>query len=210
MTSRWTQEQEDAYRLPEGFKRIGYDADTRRYLFRDKHGVLYHSEPEMEYGTLTPMAPTNSAIESARPSAFSPSSSGSDRSPSISPPLGPIPRTFQDILPPELITSSTLSDVNSRRLQASSKPPRDRFVEAVRRSALPKMQGVVTNLRRSVTSIRRPRAATYTSLTEEENRRLVRRESTSTTGLERSASIGTSLTDISRPYRAPENKHRPR
>jgi len=85
------------------------------------------------------------------------------------------PRTFADILPPELITTSSLSNgatpPSSSRFSASkiSKPQTDssssskqsqtasaqRLVDTVRRSALPKMHGVVSDLRRSVTSMRR-------------------------------------------------------
>ncbi|ESK90468.1 carbohydrate-binding module family 50 protein [Moniliophthora roreri MCA 2997] len=51
--SNWSQFDEDAYRLPEGFKRIGYDSDTGRYLFEDREGHKYRSEPYSEFGTLT-------------------------------------------------------------------------------------------------------------------------------------------------------------
>ena len=85
----------------------------------------------------------------------------------------PPPRTFADILPPELITTSSLSNgaspPSSSRFSKISKPSTEstssskqsqtasaqRLVDAVRRSALPKMQGVVSDLRRSVTSMRR-------------------------------------------------------
>jgi hypothetical protein len=85
----------------------------------------------------------------------------------------PPPRTFADILPPELITTSSLSNgaapSSSSRFSKISKPSTgstssskqsettsaQRLVDTVRRSALPKMQGVVSDLRRSVTSMRR-------------------------------------------------------
>ena len=54
-------------RLPEGFKRIGYDSDTAKFTFRDRNGCLYQGEPGADYGILTPM----SAAESSRPNAFS-------------------------------------------------------------------------------------------------------------------------------------------
>ncbi|KIM41507.1 hypothetical protein M413DRAFT_445494 [Hebeloma cylindrosporum] len=84
----------------------------------------------------------------------------------------PPPRTFADILPPELITTSSLSNGAAPPSSSRFSSPRisrpstgsesssqtasaQRLVDAVRRSALPKMQGVVTDLRRSVTSMRR-------------------------------------------------------
>lgn len=85
----------------------------------------------------------------------------------------PPPQTFADILPPELITTSSLSNgaapPSSSRFSKISKPSTgstssskqsettsaQRLVDTVRRSALPKMQGVVSDLRRSVTSMRR-------------------------------------------------------
>ncbi|KAI6003486.1 hypothetical protein F5J12DRAFT_722481 [Pisolithus orientalis] len=46
---------QDSYRLPEGVKRIAYDADSQRYLFRDRLGQLYQNEPGDEYGVLQPV-----------------------------------------------------------------------------------------------------------------------------------------------------------
>ncbi|KAF9485658.1 hypothetical protein BDN70DRAFT_795490, partial [Pholiota conissans] len=200
----------DAYRLPEGFKRTGFDADTRRYHFRDSRGVLYQSEPEMEYGPLTPVESTRSAMDVVRPGAFLTSLSANQRTPSLSPPQS-TPMTFHDILPPELITSSTLSDANEHRSRTSSKPPREKFVEAVKKSGLPKMQGVVNNLKRSVTSMRRPRAAMYAHESEEIHHGLMHRNRDSTSAnatgpLDRSTSMDTTLTVDPRNVRDPEHK----
>ncbi|EEB92090.1 hypothetical protein MPER_09452 [Moniliophthora perniciosa FA553] len=41
------------HRLPEGFTRTGYDADTGRYSYEDHEGRQYRSEPYTEYGKLT-------------------------------------------------------------------------------------------------------------------------------------------------------------
>ncbi|KII96126.1 hypothetical protein PLICRDRAFT_82121, partial [Plicaturopsis crispa FD-325 SS-3] len=62
---RWTQydevsnricklrdDQQDSARLPEGFRRIGYDADTQRYTYRDEEGRIYMGAPGAEYGEL--------------------------------------------------------------------------------------------------------------------------------------------------------------
>jgi hypothetical protein len=90
----------------------------------------------------------------------------------------PPPRTFAEILPPELITTPSLSNsaaprgssrfssslysktstpmTSTRQNETHTQPPsKQRLVDAMRRSALPKMQGVVSDLRRSVTSLRR-------------------------------------------------------
>jgi hypothetical protein len=45
---------QDEYRLPEGVKRTGYDADTQRYTFCDTEGNLYESAPGARYGELRP------------------------------------------------------------------------------------------------------------------------------------------------------------
>ncbi|RYO65145.1 hypothetical protein AA0113_g5224 [Alternaria arborescens] len=49
---RWTDVDSDAERLPDGFERIGYDADTQTYTFRDASGRVYESEPGNRYGEL--------------------------------------------------------------------------------------------------------------------------------------------------------------
>lgn len=51
-------------------KRIGYDADTQVYTFRDHDGKLYKGEPGANYGVLTPVECI--AIESIREGAFDP------------------------------------------------------------------------------------------------------------------------------------------
>lgn len=50
---RWTQYDEDSYRLPEGMKRIGYDADSGRYYFRDRDGSTWVGEEGVEVGEMT-------------------------------------------------------------------------------------------------------------------------------------------------------------
>ncbi|CAK5268855.1 unnamed protein product [Mycena citricolor] len=46
---RWSQYDEDSYRLPCGMVRTGYDADTGRYIFQDRSGTFY-GLPGSEYG----------------------------------------------------------------------------------------------------------------------------------------------------------------
>lgn len=63
MSSRWTREDEDSYRLPEGMVRIAYDADTRQYTFLDTtDGTRYVSAPGNKYGTLVPEATASASI----------------------------------------------------------------------------------------------------------------------------------------------------
>ena len=65
------------------------------------------------------------------------------------------PKTFSDILADEHITSP---DGLKRPFTGTTKP-KQRFVESVRRMALPKMQGVVHNvMKRSVTMARRDKS----------------------------------------------------
>ncbi|KAK0469305.1 uncharacterized protein EV420DRAFT_1472560 [Desarmillaria tabescens] len=169
---RWSQYNEDSYRLPEGFRRIGYDADTMRYTFSDKRGKLYQSPPGEEYGTLTPVISTSTS----RPEAFY-----SDRTkPKVSVSTSPAAKTFHDFLPSSAITSpSSSSDRNS----LSPPSPGMQFVNAARRTALPKMQGVVQSLRRSTTSANKS-GHSY----DDERRGLLRIPSTSTTASSVSAS----------------------
>lgn len=46
---------QDSSRLPEGFQRIGYDADTQVYTFKSPEGELYESAPGNRYGELWPV-----------------------------------------------------------------------------------------------------------------------------------------------------------
>ncbi|KAJ7915566.1 hypothetical protein B0H13DRAFT_2000241 [Mycena leptocephala] len=50
---RWTQYDEDSYRLPEGMVRTGYDADTGCYTFSDRTGT-YTGLPGSQYGPMYP------------------------------------------------------------------------------------------------------------------------------------------------------------
>lgn len=49
---RWSSYDTDAYRLPSGITRIGYDADSQKYLFRDSSGQEYTSSSGSAYGKL--------------------------------------------------------------------------------------------------------------------------------------------------------------
>ncbi|KAI6087351.1 carbohydrate-binding module family 50 protein [Hypoxylon rubiginosum] len=50
--SRWSQYDTDEERLPDGMQRIGYDADTQTYTFRDTDGSTWESAPGNQYGQL--------------------------------------------------------------------------------------------------------------------------------------------------------------
>ncbi|KAI4868754.1 carbohydrate-binding module family 50 protein [Hypoxylon rubiginosum] len=50
--SRWSQYDTDDERLPDGMQRIGYDADTQTYTFRDTDGSIWESAPGNQYGQL--------------------------------------------------------------------------------------------------------------------------------------------------------------
>lgn len=52
-------------------QRIGYDADSNRYTFRDKEGNIYQSAPRAEYGILTPVSDPIAEVVKSRPQAFS-------------------------------------------------------------------------------------------------------------------------------------------
>ncbi|MCJ1356473.1 MAG: hypothetical protein MMC33_006468 [Icmadophila ericetorum] len=47
---RWSQYEEDGYRLPHGMTRAGYDADTQTYTYRDADGTVYEGEEGNRYG----------------------------------------------------------------------------------------------------------------------------------------------------------------
>ncbi|KZZ91408.1 peptidoglycan-binding LysM [Moelleriella libera RCEF 2490] len=51
--TRYSHYDTDAERLPDGMRRIGYDADTQVYTFQDSDGSYWESAPGCEYGQLT-------------------------------------------------------------------------------------------------------------------------------------------------------------
>jgi hypothetical protein len=44
--------EQDEHRLPDGFKRIGYDADTGRYYFSDADGNYWEGPQGAEFGEM--------------------------------------------------------------------------------------------------------------------------------------------------------------
>ncbi|MCJ1395412.1 hypothetical protein MMC18_008298 [Xylographa bjoerkii] len=49
---RWSQYDEDDYRLPEGMQRVGYDADTQTYTYQARGGNLWEGASGAKYGAL--------------------------------------------------------------------------------------------------------------------------------------------------------------
>lgn len=63
---RWSYLDTDEARLPDGMKRVGYDADTQVYTFLDAHdGTYWESAPGNQYGKLFPVRSSTPPLESA-------------------------------------------------------------------------------------------------------------------------------------------------
>lgn len=61
--SRFSRYDSDEERLPEGMRRVGYDADTQVYTFQDRDGSYWESAPGCQYGQLTRVG--NPALDDA-------------------------------------------------------------------------------------------------------------------------------------------------
>ncbi|KAF4579551.1 hypothetical protein EYR36_001369 [Pleurotus pulmonarius] len=133
---RWTQYDEDSYRLPPGVKRTAYDADTGVYTYRDGNGQIYTGAPHQRYGTLRPIS---------QPPAETRAMFDKDKAPlsvdTKSP--GPAPKSFADILSPDQVTSAP--PIHGGRSPTKPTSPKSRFIDAVRRATAPKMLDVVHN-----------------------------------------------------------------
>ncbi|KAJ7121007.1 hypothetical protein C8R44DRAFT_787189 [Mycena epipterygia] len=178
---RWTQFDEDVYRLPEGMKRTAYDADTARYTFCDREGNIYIGPAHEEYGSLTLVGKTSRPPSSYndRPHAFASSDSKPELLVDVEAQASG--STFYDILPAHLITSPSSAESTLTSPQETSAGTR--FRDAVRKTALPSMQNVVNNVRRSAT-VRKPRDQEKTGLLRSASRvtsKLTRSNTTSTT-----------------------------
>ncbi|KAF8835908.1 hypothetical protein BDN67DRAFT_974803 [Paxillus ammoniavirescens] len=157
---RFSQFNEDSYRLPEGMKRIAYDADSQRYTFRDRSGQLFQSAPGEEYGKLkhvsAPLAPRRSVTITER---HDPALRQWSKKPA---------KTFEDILPSDYITSAQSG--------VPSSPPNvlhDTFLSSERlvQAAIPRVQGVVDSVKRRSTM--RKGGIRRTESVNEEKRRLL-------------------------------------
>ncbi|KOS22083.1 hypothetical protein ESCO_001962 [Escovopsis weberi] len=58
-------EDSDEERLPEGMTRVGYDADTQTYTFRDADGSYWEGAPGCRYGRLTRVGQGPAAADDA-------------------------------------------------------------------------------------------------------------------------------------------------
>lgn len=149
---------EDSRRLPEGIKRIAYDADTQQYTFRDRSGQLYQNPSGETYGVLKPVsapaAPRRSVTITARrdPALI--------RARSVKRPA----KTFDDFLPPEYITSAGDS------VSAPDSPSED-IARVKRNRSLPKIPRIV--------EVMRPRAISPRKSEDDEKRYLLDDRSTS-------------------------------
>ncbi|KAG2139723.1 hypothetical protein DEU56DRAFT_799912 [Suillus clintonianus] len=91
---------EDSYRLPEGVKRIAYDADTQKYTFRDQSGQLYQNSSGEKYGVLKPVSAP--ATPRRRVTITERRDPALIRARSVK----RLAKTFDDFLPPEYITNA--------------------------------------------------------------------------------------------------------
>ncbi|KAK0479207.1 hypothetical protein IW261DRAFT_1608120 [Armillaria novae-zelandiae] len=100
--SCWSQHAEDYSRIPEGFRRIGNDADKMPYTFTDRHEKLYRSAPSEEYNTLTQVT---GSVSMDKPSeTFSEGENLTVESARPAPKL-----RFSDFLPQSVMTSASSS-----------------------------------------------------------------------------------------------------
>ncbi|KAJ8522124.1 hypothetical protein ONZ45_g1258 [Pleurotus djamor] len=161
---RWTQYDGDDYRLPDGFKRVGYDADRAVYTFKDRYGRLYEGYPHQEYGTLKPIGQSSSKSHTLyeKESSTAPNLLPKPRLETT----GPSPKSFSDILSPDKITSASPTS------ETTKIDPKSRFVNAVWRATRPKMQNVVENvMKRSTASREADKDSIYEKLLPDDRRR---------------------------------------
>ncbi|KAL4731660.1 hypothetical protein ACLX1H_000638 [Fusarium chlamydosporum] len=77
--SRVAHHDDDQGRLPEGMRRVCYDADTNVYTFRDANGRYWESAPGNQYGKLSRVGQSSAAeqdFRSRNPQFFPPSRDG--------------------------------------------------------------------------------------------------------------------------------------
>ncbi|KAG6374883.1 hypothetical protein JVT61DRAFT_3355 [Boletus reticuloceps] len=156
---RFSQYDEDEYRLPEGLQRIAYDADDQCYTFRDRSGRLYQSAPGARYGVLNPVS---APLPHRRSVTITEIPDPALRRWSSEKPA----KTFGDILPSGYITPAQSGiDVQSPTRMFSS----EKWVQA----AIPKVQGVVDIVRRRTTMKRFGRGVRRSESLMEEKGRLL-------------------------------------
>jgi len=115
---RWTQYDEDAYRLPEGMERIGYDTDTMRYHFRDQDGSVWQGTEGAEFGEMTRVDGLPSSVEPPhhQEQPYQPLST------ELPPPTADrSTRSYRTLLPLSLLPSSFTGIWSSRREKNAEK-----------------------------------------------------------------------------------------
>jgi|ERR1700722_1717794 len=149
---------QDSYRLPEGICRIGYDADTQCYTFRDYDtGQLYTGAPGEHYGVMQPVSKPPSLFDSRDVRNSTP-----QYSLSVEPDVPSVgtnhPKSFQEFLPSALIASPSESNpptvpFTQHTQTSGSTEHLPGIVQVARRATLPRMRGVVRSLKRSLTVV---------------------------------------------------------
>jgi len=103
MPRRWTDLDSDEHRLPEGFRRVGYDADERCHYFCDGDGQTWRSEPGNEFGVLAPVRPEPPVTIPRRPPPPDSKVPIDDPPPRVS---ISVFKTFQEMFRPRQMTSA--------------------------------------------------------------------------------------------------------
>jgi len=166
---RWTQDDDDLHRSPDGMEKIGYDSDTRCYTFRDADGAVY--EGADGGGHLRCISsPTHSAKHDDEPVRLMPNSPIPSPSPSPKSPSSAGKSSFHDFLPASMITAASPSSVAPARsplklpsptksshsrspTAASSESQKESVWSVVRRATMPsKMRNVVETVTRRASS----------------------------------------------------------
>lgn len=65
--SRFSRYDTDEERLPEGMTRVGYDADSQVYTFRDSDGSYWESASGSQYGNLTKVGEADPEADDTEP-----------------------------------------------------------------------------------------------------------------------------------------------
>ncbi|OCK75078.1 carbohydrate-binding module family 50 protein [Lepidopterella palustris CBS 459.81] len=66
---RWSERESDEERLPEGIQRVGYDADTQRYIYQDEEGGQWEGAEGARYGRLERVNGTSHPLSAAEVAA---------------------------------------------------------------------------------------------------------------------------------------------
>ncbi|KAJ6465080.1 hypothetical protein C8R47DRAFT_991769, partial [Mycena vitilis] len=147
----------DLSRLPEGFKRIAYDADTALYTFCDREGNEYLGPPHEEYGQLIRVEKkTGGSASNDRPHAFASGESQrrfylSRLKPSTS------KSTFHDLLPAHGITSASVAEAAQTGTPKTGEAQAPAWLrKSVRRVTLPSIGNRIRRSTRRSATVGKP------------------------------------------------------